>query len=165
MLKSIKRANGLDSNNPDLHACLVRFILHASRSPLEGAVGEVVKHQTAGIYANSTASQLNAEFLKKNLNSLPHLLQGARMLYVLDPSAQSKALNLVTNIEELEGVTLSNCTKVLESLRSGDFGHCEHTIADYMAKCHKRFPYATAFRPPETKTTTNHQEKENSIKN
>ncbi|XP_076665580.1 N-alpha-acetyltransferase 15/16 isoform X2 [Andrena cerasifolii] len=165
MLKSIKRAHGLDPNNPDLHTCLVRFMLHTGRSPLEGPVGEVVKRQTAGIYSSSTASQLNVEFLKKNRSSLPHLLQAARMWYVLEPSAQSKALSLVTGIDDLEGVTLPNCTKVLESLRNGDFGHCDSTIADYVTKCHKRFPYATAFRPPETKVTTNHQEKENSIKN
>lgn len=165
MLKSIKRAHGLDPSNPDLHSCLVRFMLHTQRSQLEGPVAEVVNRQTEGIYSTVTASQSNADFLKKNRNSLPHLLQGARMLYVLDPSAQEKALSLITDFENLEGVTLPNCTKVLESLRNGDFGQCETTIADYMAKSHKRFPYATAFRPPETKVTTNHQEKENSIKN
>ncbi|XP_032687524.1 N-alpha-acetyltransferase 15, NatA auxiliary subunit [Odontomachus brunneus] len=163
MLRSIKRAHRLDANNPDLHTCLVRFLLHTSGSPLEGSVGEVVKRQTAGIFSSPKAVQLNAEYLKKNRNSLPHLLQGARMLYVLDPSAQPKALSLVTSIEELEGVTLKNCTKVLEALRNGDFGDCNATIADYMAKCHERFPFATAFRPPEPKA--NHQEKENSIKN
>jgi len=164
MLRSIKRAHRLDMNNPDLHTCLVRFLLHTSKSPLEGAVGEVVKRQTAGIFSSTKAAQVNAEYLKKNRNSLPHLLQGARMLYVLDPSAQMKALSLVTSIEELEGMTLQNCTKVLDALRNGDFGHCDDTIADYMTKCHVRFPFATAFRPPEPKTN-NHQEKENSIKN
>ncbi|XP_015440387.1 PREDICTED: N-alpha-acetyltransferase 15, NatA auxiliary subunit [Dufourea novaeangliae] len=145
MLKSIKRAHGLDPNNPDLHSCVVRFILHTARSPLEGPVGEVVKHQTAGIYGASPATQLNAEFLKKNQNSLPHVLQGARMLYLLDPSAQSKALSLVMNINNLEGVTLENCKKVMESLRSGQFGECESTIADYMVTFRERFPYATTF--------------------
>lgn len=163
MLRSIKRAHRLDANNPDLHTCLVRFLLHTSGSPLDGPVGEVVKRQTAGIFFGPKAVQMNAEYLKKNRNSLPHLLQGARMLYVLDPSAQPKALSLVTSIEELEGVTLKNCTKVLEALRNGDFGDCNATIADYMAKCHEQFPFATAFRPPEPKA--NHQEKENSIKN
>jgi len=164
MLRSIKRAYRLDANNPDLHTCLVRFLLHTSKSPLEGAVGEVVKRQTAGIFSSTKTTSLNTEYLKKNRNSLPHLLQGARMMYVLDPSVQTKALSLVTSIDELEGVTLQNCTKVLEALRNGDFGHCDDTIADYMAKCHARFPFATAFRPPEPKAN-NHQEKENSIKN
>lgn len=86
------------------------------------------------------------------------------MFYVLDPSAQTKALSLVTSIDDLEGVTLQNCTKVLEALRNGDFGHCDDTIDDYMARCHAQFPFATAFRPPEPKAN-NHQEKENSIKN
>lgn len=164
MLRSIKRAHRLDANNPDLHTCLVRFLLHINKSPLEGAVGEVVKRQTADIFSGTKAAQLNAEYLKRNRNSLPHLLQGARMLYVLDPSAQTKALSLVTGLGELEGVTLQNCTKVLEALHNGDFGHCDDTIADYMVKCHARFPFSTAFRPPEPKAN-NHQEKENSIKN
>ncbi|KAM0724811.1 N-alpha-acetyltransferase 15, NatA auxiliary subunit [Formica fusca] len=164
MLRSIKRAHRLDANNPDLHTCLVRFLLHTSKMQLEGAVGEVVKRQTVGIFSSTKTAQLNAEYLKKNRNSLAHLLQAARMLYVLDPSAQTKALSLATNIENLEGVTLQNCTKVLEALRNGDFGHCDDTIADYVAKCHVRFPFATAFRPPEPKAN-NHQEKENSIKN
>lgn len=164
MLRSIKRAHSLDANNPDLHTCLVRFLLHTSKVPLEGAVGEVVKRQTVGIFSSTKPTQLNGEYLKKSRNSLAHLLQAARMLYVLDPSAQARALSFVTNIENLEGVTLQNCTKVLEALRNGDFGHCDDTIADYMAKCHVRFPFATAFRPPEPKAN-NHQEKENSIKN
>lgn len=163
MLRSIKRAHRLDANNPDLHTCLVRFLLHINKQStlLEGAVGEVVKRQTAGIFSSSKPAQLNAEYLKKNRNSLPHLLQGASMLYVLDPSAQSKALSLVINLDNLEGVTLQNCTKLLEALSIGNFGHCDATIADFTAKCHARFPFATAFRPQKV----NHQEKENSIKN
>lgn len=166
MLRSIKRAHRLDPNNPVLHTCLVRFLLHTDRVSLEGALEEVVSRQTADIFADSTAVQLNAEYLKKNRNSLPHLLQGARMLYLLKPLVQAKALSLVTNIEELEGVTLKNCTMVLESMQNGDFGYCDSTIAEFISKCHKRFPYATAFRPQETtKPTANHQEKEYSIKN
>ncbi|XP_070168263.1 N-alpha-acetyltransferase 15, NatA auxiliary subunit [Polyergus mexicanus] len=166
MLRSIKRAHRLDANNPDLHTCLVRFLLHTSKIQLEGAVGEVVKRQTVGIFSSTKTAQLNAEYLKKNRNSLAHLLQAARMLYVLDSSAQTKALSLATSIENLEeGVTLQNCTKVLEALRNGDFGHCDDTIADYMTRCHARFPFATAFRPPEPPKANNHQEKENSIQN
>ncbi|KAI4475549.1 hypothetical protein M0802_015109, partial [Mischocyttarus mexicanus] len=187
MLRSIKRAHRLDSNNPDLHTCLVRFLLNINRSSLEGPVGEVVKRQTADIFSDSTAVQLNTEYLKKNENSLPHLLQGARMLYLLDPSAQTRALSLVTNMDQLENVTLKNCIKVLESMQNGDFGYCDSTIAEFIANCRKRFPYATAFRLQETTTTTttttittttttttntntnkptaNHQDKENSIKN
>ncbi|XP_053975392.1 N-alpha-acetyltransferase 15, NatA auxiliary subunit isoform X2 [Hylaeus anthracinus] len=165
MLKSIKRAHGLDPNNPYLHTCLVRFMLHTFQSPLEWAVSEVVKRQTSGIYTSLTPMQLNREFLKANRNSLPHLLQAARMMYVIDPSDQGTALYLISNFD-LESVTLQTCTEVLESLRNGDLGPPIPNLIDkFVVRCHKRFPYATAFRPPETKATTNHQEKENFIKN
>ncbi|XP_063988506.1 N-alpha-acetyltransferase 15, NatA auxiliary subunit isoform X2 [Diachasmimorpha longicaudata] len=171
MLQSIKRAHRLDSSNPDLHSCLVRFLRHTAASPLEGPVAEVVQHQTREIYPNSDAVQFNIEFLQKNKTSLPHLLQGARMLYLLDPTSQWKALSLATGIDDLTGVTLPICTRVLEALRANDFGPCDAAIDDYMNKCHKRFPYATAFRPPEAKppvqlnAALNRQDKENSIKN
>ncbi|KAK0183435.1 hypothetical protein PV327_001478 [Microctonus hyperodae] len=166
MLQSIKRAHRLDANNPDLHSCLIRFLRHTAAQHLEGSVAEVVKRQTSEIFPTTDAVKFNSEFLKKNINSLPHLLQAGRMLYLLDPTAQSKALSLVTNIDGgLEGVILNNCTRVLDSLRNNDFGNCEAAIEDYIEKCHKRFPYATAFRPPENKINVNHQDKENSIKN
>lgn len=162
MLRSIKRAHRLNPNNPDLHTCLVRFLLHINRSPLEGAVGEVVKRQTAGIFSASNALQMNAQYLKKNNQSLPHLFQGAKMLYALDPNAQMKALSLITNVDHLEGVTLKNCTKVLESLRNGDFGLCDLITVEFISKCHERFPYATAFRLPGIRVAP-YQDKENSI--
>ncbi|XP_011297851.1 N-alpha-acetyltransferase 15, NatA auxiliary subunit [Fopius arisanus] len=170
MLQSIKRAHRLDSNNPDLHSCLVRFLRHTGASPLEGPVAQVVKHQTREIFSNSDAVQFNTDFLQKNLTSLPHLLQCARMLYLLDSTSQSKALSLATGLDDLTGVTLPISTRVLEALRANDFGPCDDAIDDYMNKCHKRFPYATAFRPPQTKAVhfnaaLNRQDKENSIKN
>lgn len=146
MLQSIKRAHRLDPNNPDLHSCLVLFMRHTDEAKLEGAVAEVVKLQTSEIFSNSDASQFNADFLKKNGKSLPHLFQAARMMYLLDPTAQAKALWLATNLDGLDGVTLPICVRVLDALRNNDFGPCDSAIADYIDKCHKRFPYATAFQ-------------------
>lgn len=40
---------------------------------------------------------------------------------------------------------LQMCTKVLNSLRSGEFGECSETVNDYMKRCHERFPLAQAF--------------------
>lgn len=158
MLQSIKRAHQLDANNPDLHTCLVRFLQHIGANTLEGPVADVVKRQTSGIFSNFNAAELNSEFLSKNRKSLPHLLQGARMLHLLDSSAQAKALSLASQLDGFEGVNLETCTRVLEALRNEDFGLCEQAIADYTTKCEKRFPYATAFRPPESYAqTTNHQ--------
>ena len=168
MLRSINRAYRLDSNNPELHTCLVRFLQHTNGSSLGSTVAEVVKRQTSGIFSSSNAAQLNVEYLKKNSKSLPHLFQGARMMYFLDSNSQSKALSLITDFENFEGVTLENCIRLLESLCIGDFGSCESTVEKFRAKCHSRFPYAIAFRLPgfqESKLTANHQEKEIYVKN
>ena len=146
MLRSINRAHQLEPNNPELHSCLVRFLRHTSTSNLESTVTEVIKRQSLNMFPSANATQLNADYLKRNSASLPHVLQAARMLYLLDPTQQQRAISLVTSLE-LEAVILENCTKVLEALRNGDFGLCEQAIADYTSKCHERFPYATAFRP------------------
>lgn len=165
MLQSIKRAHHLDSNNPDLHSCIVRFLHHTAEANLDGPVAEVIKRQTIDIYSTSDPVKLNDEFLNKNNNSLPHLLQAGRMLYLLDSSSQVKALSLVTGFDNLNGVTLKTCTKVFEALRNNDFGCCDTATDDYMKKCQQRFPYATAFRTQEQKIIPNHQDKENSIQN
>lgn len=51
---------------------------------------------------------------------------------------------------EVVYIILQNCTRVLQSLRAGDFGTCEDVTEDYVKKCHGRFPYASAFKPPST---------------
>lgn len=162
MLRSINRAHRLEPNHPNLHSCLVRFLRHTGTASLDSIVGEVVARQSSGIFSGaSSGSQLNADYLKSNPSSLPHLLQGARMLYLLEPTAQQRAISLATSLEpSLRGLDLGTCTMVLEALRSGDFGLCEEAIADYTAKCHERFPYATAFRPPEPSKPllANHQD-------
>lgn len=43
---------------------------------------------------------------------------------------------------------LQTCSKVLEGLREGEFGHCDAQADDYMVRCRARFPYAQIFRPP-----------------
>lgn len=166
MLQSIKRAYRLDANNPELHSCLVRFLKLTStnqQQQLEVPVAEVVKRQTSEIFSTTDPVKFNSDFLDKNINSLPHLLQAGRMMYFLDQSAQEKALSLVINCCDdenenkkggLVGVNLNNCTRILEALRNNDFGPCDEAIDKYIAKCHIRFPYAEAFRPPEINKIT-----------
>ncbi|XP_074100455.1 N-alpha-acetyltransferase 15/16 [Cotesia typhae] len=165
MLRSIKRAHRLDANNPELHSCLVRFLkLTINQQQLEGPVAKVIKRQTSEIFSTTDPVKFNGEFLNKNKKSLPHLFQAGRMMYLLDSSAQEKALSLVINCCDddnacnangnesnggLVGVNLNNCVRILEALRNNDFGPCDEAVDKYTAKCHKRFPYAAAFKPPE----------------
>ncbi|KAJ8676612.1 hypothetical protein QAD02_012399, partial [Eretmocerus hayati] len=158
MLRSIKRAHRLDPNNPELHSCLVRFLKHVAGATLDQTVSEVVRRQSISIFGQAAdAAKLNADFLAKNDSSLPHRLQAARMLHLFDPSQQKKAIALATSIDPASvtsGLTLPNCVRVLEALRAGDLGSCECDLAEYTTKCHERFPYATAFRPPDATSST-----------
>ena len=101
MLRSIKRAFNLDQNNPELHSCLVRFLQHTKDSKLDDIVKDVVKHHSKTIFSNKDVATLNKEFLDNNQESLPHRLQGARMLYLLDPTSQARAIKYVTDLDKL----------------------------------------------------------------
>lgn len=101
MLQSIKRAHNLDPNNAKLHTCLIRFYdaINQSKKDWEPAVKEVVEKEVTVLFNNKDAKQLNKEFLEKYSNSLEAVLEGAKMLYYLDPKNQSTALSLVTNLD------------------------------------------------------------------
>lgn len=76
------------------------------------------------------------------------------MIYLLDPSKQESAIQLVTRLEDsMSTVSLNICTSVLKSLRQGEFGSCPTHVAHYEVACRERFPYAQAFRSPSATTT------------
>lgn len=153
MLQSIKRAWSLDPTHPNVHCNLVRFHARVSEKVgLPEPVSTVLKQEIEKIYGKKDACQLNEDFLTKHSNSLPHILEGARMLYFLDNSSQEKAVKLATNLNnQMESVGIKVCTEVLNSLRRGDLGNCsEEEIRKYMNKCHELFTNASAFQtqPP-----------------
>lgn len=101
MLQSIKRAYKLNSNHPKLHSCLIRFyeFINQSKDSWDPAVDEVVKQEVKVLFENKDAKQLNKEFLERYSKSLEYVLEGAKMIYYLDPKNQSDALSLVTNFD------------------------------------------------------------------
>lgn len=101
MLQSIKRAYKLDSNHPKLHSCLIRFyeFINQSKDCWDPAVEEVVRKEVKVLLKDKDAKQLNKEFLERHSKSLEHVLEGAKMMYYLDPKNQSDALNLVINFD------------------------------------------------------------------
>lgn len=101
MLQSIKRAYRLDASHPKLHSCLIRFyeFINQSKDGWDVAVEQVVKQEVKVLFEDKDAKQLNKEFLARHSKSLEHVLEGAKMLYYLDPKNQSDALNLVINCD------------------------------------------------------------------
>lgn len=165
MLQSIKRAWLIDPKHHKLHSNLIRFCnIVSSKEEIPAPVKTVLKQEMEKIYKEKNAHELNEEFLAQFYNSLPHLLQGARMKYCLDKESQEKAISYVTNFNnQIKGVTIENCFEVLEAMRNGDLGSCDKEMASFLTKCQELFPYATVFRQahennvgPTTNSVANH---------
>lgn len=106
MLQSIKRAHRLDSQNPRLHSCLIRFhgSVEAARrdSTMAEAVLQVIEREAASMFAGCDAHELNRKYLEQYGDSLAAVLEGAKMMYHLerDRKSQEAALKLVTSVTE-----------------------------------------------------------------
>lgn len=150
MLQSVKRALAIDPDHPWLHQCHVRFFRGVSESKdLADAVRMVLKQEMARLFGDSNATSLNQAFLTKHSNSIPHRVAAAKMMVYIDPSTESKAIELATALDEaLNNRSIQICTDVLESLKSGALCTCEERAESYRAECHKLFPYTLAFMPP-----------------
>uniref|UniRef100_A0A4W3JXP8 N-alpha-acetyltransferase 15, NatA auxiliary subunit a n=1 Tax=Callorhinchus milii TaxID=7868 RepID=A0A4W3JXP8_CALMI len=158
MLQSVKRAFAIDPDNAWLHECLVRFFKTVSESKnLPDPVHTVLTQQMSRLFGETNPKSFNEAFINKHLNSIPHRLAAAKMMYYLDPSSQKRAVELATGLDEFLAnrsiqVSLNLCkitNKVaLEALWDGHLGDSKETAEIYRAQCHKIFPYALAFMPP-----------------
>lgn len=114
MLQSIKRAHRLDSQNPRLHSCLIRFHGWVETARKENTMPEVVRQvvdkESAALFGGKDARELNRAFLEKYGDSLYAVLEGAKMMYHLEGDRKKDAaLKLVTSVTE------SNRTKDADS--------------------------------------------------
>lgn len=153
MVQSVKRALKVDANHPELHSCLIRLFRFLDEGKLlsdavsNAAVAAVLQTESQTLFNNMDASQLNKQFLEHKANSLPHRLQGAKLMYVLDPSREEEAVSIVTDLKnEMEGVTPEVSSKILKALRDGEFGEKGRQSVDlFKSACNLRFPFATDF--------------------
>ncbi|KAM6291583.1 N-alpha-acetyltransferase 16, NatA auxiliary subunit isoform 2-T2 [Porphyrio hochstetteri] len=149
MLQSVKRAFAIDSNNPWLHECLIRFSKAVSdHSNLPEIVSKVLTQEMQKIFVNKNLESFNEEFLKHNATSIQHQLSGAKMMYFLDKSRQEKAIAVAARLDKnMRDKNVKTLTKVFEALLDGSFGSCHSQCEEYQAACHKLFPFTSAFMP------------------
>ncbi|KAM6098625.1 N-alpha-acetyltransferase 16, NatA auxiliary subunit isoform 2-T2 [Theristicus caerulescens] len=149
MLQSVKRAFAINSNNPWLHECLIRFSKAVSdHSNLPEIVSKVLTQEMQKIFVNKNLESFNEEFLKHNATSIQHQLSGAKMMYFLDKSRQEKAIAVATRLDKnMRDKNVKTLTKVFEALLDGSFGSCHTQCEEYQAACHKLFPFTSAFMP------------------
>jgi len=148
MLQSIKRGHALDPEHPEFHECMVRFLKTVSEQSnnMCDTMRTVVTQEMERLYNNHNPEQLNEAFLEKNKHSQLHRLSAAKMIYLLDPSAQKMALSLATQLDS--NPKSQDCEKVLNSLERGHLGECPNEAESYKILCHQHCPIAVAFRPP-----------------
>ncbi|XP_054019062.1 N-alpha-acetyltransferase 16, NatA auxiliary subunit isoform X2 [Dryobates pubescens] len=149
MLQSVKRAFAINSNNPWLHECLIKFSKAVSdHSNLPEIVSKVLTQEMQKIFVNKNLESFNEEFLKHNATSIQHQLSGAKMMYFLDKSRQEKAIAVATRLDKnMRDKNVKTLTKVFEALLDGSFGSCHTQCEEYQAACHKLFPFTSAFMP------------------
>uniref|UniRef100_A0A5F9CJF2 N-alpha-acetyltransferase 16, NatA auxiliary subunit n=1 Tax=Oryctolagus cuniculus TaxID=9986 RepID=A0A5F9CJF2_RABIT len=149
MLQSVKRAFAINSNNPWLHECLIRFSKSVSNhSNLPDIVSKVLSQEMQKIFVNRDLESFNEDFLKHNSTSLQHLLSGAKMMYFLDKSRQEKAVAIATRLDEtIKDKNVKTLIKVSEALLDGSFGNCSSQYEEYKVACHNLLPFTPAFLP------------------
>ncbi|XP_077014482.1 N-alpha-acetyltransferase 16, NatA auxiliary subunit isoform X3 [Tamandua tetradactyla] len=149
MLQSVKRAFAINSNNPWLHECLIKFSKSVSNhSNLPDIVSKVLCQEMQKIFVQKDLESFNEDFLKYNATSLKHLLSGAKMMYFLDKSRQEKAITIATRLDEtIKDKNVKTLIKVSEALLDGSFGNCNSQYEEYRSACHKLFPFTSAFLP------------------
>uniref|UniRef100_A0A8I4A1X7 N-alpha-acetyltransferase 16, NatA auxiliary subunit n=1 Tax=Callithrix jacchus TaxID=9483 RepID=A0A8I4A1X7_CALJA len=149
MLQSVKRAFAINSNDPWLHECLIRFSKSVSNhSNLPDTVSKVLSQEMQKIFVNKDLESFNEDFLKRNATSLQHLLSGAKMMYFLDKSRQEKAIALATRLDEtVNDKNVKTLIKVSEALLDGSFGNCSSQYEEYKMACHNLLPFTSAFLP------------------
>ncbi|XP_070434516.1 N-alpha-acetyltransferase 16, NatA auxiliary subunit isoform X7 [Equus przewalskii] len=149
MLQSVKRAFAINSNNPWLHECLIKFSKSVSnQSNLPDIVSQVLSQEMQKIFVNKDLESFNEDFLKRNATSLQHLLSGAKMMYFLDKSRQEKAIAVATRLDEtIKDKNVKTLVKVSEALLDGSFGICNSQYEEYRMACHHLLPFTSAFLP------------------
>ncbi|XP_072832423.1 N-alpha-acetyltransferase 16, NatA auxiliary subunit isoform X2 [Vicugna pacos] len=149
MLQSVKRAFAINSNNPWLHECLIKFSKSVSdHSNLPDIVSKVLSQEMQKIFVNRDLESFNEDFLKHNATSLQHLLSGAKMMYFLDKSRQEKAIAIATRLDEtIKDKNVKTLIKVSEALLDGSFGNCHSQYEEYRVACHNLLPFTSAFLP------------------
>ncbi|XP_034354100.1 N-alpha-acetyltransferase 16, NatA auxiliary subunit isoform X1 [Arvicanthis niloticus] len=156
MLQSVKRAFAIDSNNPWLHECLIKFSKSVSNhSNLPDIVSKVLDQEMKKIFVSKDLHSFNEDFLKHNATSLQHLLAGAKMMYFLDKARQEKAIATATRLDEtIKNKNVKTLIKVSEALLDGSFGNCRSQYEEYRKACHNLFPLTPAFLPAVNETVS-----------
>nr|CDJ90610.1 Tetratricopeptide TPR2 and Tetratricopeptide TPR-3 and Serine threonine protein kinase-related domain containing protein [Haemonchus contortus] len=149
MLKCLKKAADLDSNDPYLHVCRIKFLKYEETATLSGVVGELVKELSSQLFTITDPAVLNENFKNDNVNSLRHRLAVAECNIILDPCTESTTKNWIMKSledEKLVGRTLKTVVSLYNGIQYGRFGlWSKEELDTFVRQARTLFPHAQIF--------------------
>lgn len=162
MLKALKRAYAIDSNNATLHECIIRYKNLLASKLKEEEVNEhvcnVIKREKELPINGKSCLELNEAFIASNQASPDQLISAAKMSYIENTSTQKDfGMKLLMSTLNHEALTLNNALKI-KKLFENVLQNCEKEYQEFIEICHKRFQYAMAFKPVVAEDNSNDSE-------
>lgn len=167
MLKFLKKLKKFDVKVEDkakFHYYLCKFLLKykTAKETLNETVVSVIESELKDLFDNGvvqTVEAMNEAFLKANSANYSCMIEAAKVVYDLNPSAnQKKALDIITNIDlkeyTPESVSLKVVDDVFKLIKNGYFGKLDtKAINELKAKVAKLFPNSSSLRTSEEQKT------------
>ncbi|KAL2332403.1 hypothetical protein Fmac_019984 [Flemingia macrophylla] len=159
--QAVKQLLRLDAGHPDSHRCLIKFFnkvesMNAPVTNSEKLIWSVLEaeRQTFSQLHGKSLFETNNSFLEKHEDSLMHRAAFGEMLYILDPSRRSEAVNLIegskNNLVPRNGALgpirewkLKDCVAVHKLL--GTVLVDQDAALRWKTLCAEYFPYSTYF--------------------
>jgi len=160
MLRCLKRMSKFDSTNGKFHSCLMKFVKLVEIEPIgDERIRSLIDDELNKFgfqkgNANKQIEESNKKFIEKNSNSLSNRVEAAKVMLLLNPTNNLKAIEFLTTIDRnFTDVNLKFCSNLYENLRSGDFGSIESSFIErFRDECHQLWPKANLFQVNSTST-------------
>lgn len=153
MLQSIKRAFKCDPTHPQLHLCVIRFLLKVREDfeQYDKTVNIVLDKEMTQLVKEQDLNVCNLKYLNQNETSFPARVAVGKSMYHIDNGQKEKGMALIMDLDDsLEGLDLPICTRLYLDLQNGEFDASPEEIDSYRKVCEKRFPYADMFKTATT---------------
>ncbi|CAF1077117.1 unnamed protein product [Didymodactylos carnosus] len=149
MLRCLKRMKKFDSSYPKFHSCLLKFLKLVQSEPLtDERLKILIDDELKTLYKHDRSIEdMNLDFIKEHSNSLAHRIEATKVMLLLNPSNNLKAIQFLTTLDpSFIDQNYKTCANIYESLKMGDYGQCStQTIENYRSECHKLWPLANLF--------------------
>ncbi|UJR25810.1 hypothetical protein I4U23_007160 [Adineta vaga] len=154
MLRCLKRMKKIDTNNAKFHSCLMKFLKLMESEPVSDERIKTLVDDELKIFgvkqgdSVKKVEELNAEFIKNNSNSLPHRAEAAKIMLLINPTNNQKAIEYLTALDSnFAEQNLKTCSTIYKNMQAGNYGSIESSILEnYRLQCNRLWPQANLFQ-------------------